>query len=347
MWWRAALAASAVGLAVAPMPPEAVERFYSTSTFPALQSRLTGFSNLVPFALFDALLLGIVGWWGVALALDLARLRPRSIAHVISRAIIRALVTAAAVYLLFLLAWGLNYRRVPLTSKIHFDETAISAAAVRDMARRAVDQVNALYVDAHSELTLSTPASGPAFADAFARAQQAVGAVRLARPARPKRSLLDPYFRAGAVEGMTDPFFHETLVAGGLLRFEQPFVIAHEWSHLAGFADEGEANFVGWLTCIKASHAARYSGWLFLYREMSRSMAPRDRAAAAGRLRPGPRNDLRAIDERVTRQVRPAVSDAGWRVYDQYLKANRIEAGAASYAEVVRLVLGTRGGGYF
>ena len=33
---------------------------------------------------------------------------------------------------------------------------------------------------------------------------------------------------------------------------------------------------------------------------------------------------------------------AGWRVYDSYLKANRVEAGAASYAEVVRLVLGAR-----
>jgi hypothetical protein len=29
-------------------------------------------------------------------------------------------------------------------------------------------------------------------------------------------------------------------------------------------------------------------------------------------------------------------------VYDQYLKANRVQAGAASYAQVVRLVLGTR-----
>ena len=32
---------------------------------------------------------------------------------------------------------------------------------------------------------------------------------------------------------------------------------------------------------------------------------------------------------------------AGWRVYDRYLKANRVEDGAASYARVVRLALGT------
>jgi hypothetical protein len=42
------------------------------------------------------------------------------------------------------------------------------------------------------------------------------------------------------------------------------------------------------------------------------------------------------------RNVSPRISAAGWRVYDSYLKANRVEAGAASYAEVVRLVLGVR-----
>jgi hypothetical protein len=36
------------------------------------------------------------------------------------------------------------------------------------------------------------------------------------------------------------------------------------------------------------------------------------------------------------------MSAAGWRVYDSYLKANRVEAGAASYGEVVRLALGAR-----
>ena len=62
----------------------------------------------------------------------------------------------------------------------------------------------------------------------------------------------------------------------------------------------------------------------------------------AARLAPGPRADLRAIRERFLRHVNPRVSAAGWRVYDSYLKANRVEAGAASYAEVVRLVVGAR-----
>jgi hypothetical protein len=73
-------------------------------------------------------------------------------------------------------------------------------------------------------------------------------------------------------------------------------------------------------------------------------MSRRDRATIGARLGPGPRADLRAVRDRYTRNVSPRMSAAGWRVYDTYLRANRVEAGAASYAEVVRLVLGVRFG---
>src|SRR5206468_10189256 len=139
-----------------------------------------------------------------------------------------------------------------------------------------------------------------------------------------KRSLLDWYIRRAAVSGMTDPFFLETLVASDVLAFERPFVTAHEWSHLAGIADEGEANFVSWLACIRGSAADRYSGWLFLYQELLSSLDRPAQTAVAARLGPGPRADLHASRERLLRNVNPRVASAGWRLYDSYLKANRV-----------------------
>ena len=180
----------------------------------------------------------------------------------------------------------------------------------------------------------------PELAAAFARAVELVGGSTVTVVGRPKRSLLDWYFRRASVSGMTDPFFLETLIATDVLAFERPFVIAHEWSHLAGLADEGEANFVGWLACVRGSAADRYSGWLFLYEELLPSIDRSAQAAVAARLAPGPRADLRASRDRVLRNVNPRVAAAGWRLYDSYLKANRVTAGAASYADVVRLVLG-------
>src|SRR4029077_3174327 len=149
-----------------------------------------------------------------------------------------------------------------------------------------------------------------ALAASVARVDRQTGGRGVVTAGRPKWTLLDWYFRRAGGGGSTDPYFRETLVSSTLLPFEQPFVVAHEWSHLAGVADEGDANFVAWLACVRGSSADRYSGWLFLYGELAGSLGGDDRAAIAARLGPGPREDLRAIRERNARNVNPRVSAA-------------------------------------
>jgi hypothetical protein len=235
----------------------------------------------------------------------------------------------------------LNYRRVPLGEKLALNLRDVSAVSVTALAVEAVEQVNRLYEPSRSDLPRDVGRVDPRLARAFEQAQASLGASQFARPARPKHSLLDAYFRAAGVQGMTAPFFLETLVPSDLLPVEHASVVTHEWSHLAGFADEGEAGFVAWLACLQGTPAARYSGWLFLYGEAAGALPPADRRPIAARLDPGPRADLQAIADRWRRNISPAVSAAGWRMYDRYLRANRVEAGAASYGHVLRLVLGT------
>jgi hypothetical protein len=139
---------------------------------------------------------------------------------------------------------------------------------------------------------------------------------------------------------MTDPYFLETLIAGDLLPFERPLVVAHEWSHLAGITDEGEANFAGWVTCMHGPAPAQYSAWLFLFDELAAALPAPDVREAAAALADGPRADLHAVRVRLARDINTTVATAGWRVYDQYLKANRVEQGTASYAGVVALMVG-------
>jgi hypothetical protein len=341
-WWRAALLVLAIGGALAPIPEATVERLYSEMLYPVMQRRLTGLSNLVPFALVDGLLVAGLAWLAWQVTRCFVTWRRDGWKRVSVSLVARFLTAVAASYLVFLATWGFNYRRVPLIARVRFDPGAVSADTARALALSTVGRVNDLYpVPARESGEGAVDASLP---DAFAQAQQMLGVSRLARPARPKRTLLDVYFKAAGVEGMTDPYFLETLVVSNLLPFERPFVIAHEWSHLAGFADEGEANFVGWLTCLRGSAAAQYSGWLFLYAEIASALEQSERADMARRLAPGPRADLRAEAERVRQHVSPVISNAGWRVYDRYLKANRVEAGTESYAGVLKLILGVRFG---
>jgi len=326
---------------VLPVPAGPVERTYSGLFYPPLQRALTSCSNLVPFAWLDVLLVGLPLLWLGLIARDLRRSSRRM--PTLMRWTLRTAVAVAALYLTFLATWGLNYRRLPLASKLHYDAGAVTAGAVRDAAQLTVSRLNALYAAAHAPdaAVAADRIDGP-LAGAFARATKELGAPGTTVPARPKRTLLNFYFRPAGIAGMTDPFFLETLVENDLLQVERPFVIAHEWSHLAGFADEGDANFAGWLTCMRGGPPAQYSGWLFLFSELVNGVPRRARPDIVARLDAGPRADLRAIATRLARDVNPRLSAAGWRVYDQYLKANRIEAGASSYAQVIRLVLGTR-----
>ena len=60
------------------------------------------------------------------------------------------------------------------------------------------------------------------------------------------------------------------------------------------------------------------------------------------RSRPGPREDVEAIVERLRRAQLPLLRNVSWLVYDQYLKANRVDEGIRSYGAVVTLILRAR-----
>jgi hypothetical protein len=341
--WTLALLLAALALLVVPFPPGAVERYYSDGLYPAIQSVMTRSSNLTAFAWFDVAIALIVILVVALSARDVARL---GMARGTARVLVRMLTVASALLVMFMVMWGLNYQRESLRRKVPYDPARVTPEAAVALAREAVARVNAQHDAAHVQGFFAAGDTDPALVHGFGEASRMLRLNATTVPGRPKRSLLDLYFRRAGVAGMTDPFFLETLVASDILPFERPHVVAHEWAHLAGVTDEGEANFVGWLACLRGSVSHQYSGWLFLYTEVL-SALPRERAReVAASLADGPRADLQAMRERSAREVSRRLSSAGWQVYDQYLRANRIEAGTASYAEVVQLVLGTDAGNW-
>jgi hypothetical protein len=327
----AGLVIAAVAAALVPIPAQSVERWYSSALYPRLQTVLTPFSNLIPISLIDlgvaALLLAAMVWVRRRARRDEWKAAAWSTTLALSS-------TAAILYLVFLLTWGLNYRRVPLEVKLAYDPARVTRDAALELGRLAVQQINQEHGPAHSGT------GGVRLEDAFAEALSALGHRARVATGRPKRSLLGIYFRYAGIDGMTDPIFLDIVVNPDVLPMERPEVLAHEWAHLAGYADEAEANFIAWMTCLRGDAMARYSGWLSLYGQVAVALPPDDRRLLAASLAEGPRADLRAIAARHARGS-PAVRRAQRGVYDAYLRANRIEEGIARYNAVVRLVLGT------
>ena len=332
----------AVAAAFAPISPTAIERWFSTGLYPTIQRYLTPLSNSLPFALLDLLALasGLAVIAAVIRAVSVTRRTGsvRPVVHLVGHLVF----SAALVYLAFLTLWGFNYRRVSMESRVIVDGGAPSSQAVTELGIEAAAQLNALYDEAHRIGWEGGPSNNETLRAAFVAAQRMLNDAPAVEPGRLKRTLFGPYFRWTSIDGMVNPFGLEVLANPDLLAFERPFVAAHEWSHLAGYADEAEASFVGWLACMRADPAARYSGWLSLYWQVRSEVDEAGRADLASELEAGPRSDVQAVADRLERGQVPWLRAAGWQVYDQYLKANRVDEGVRSYGAVVTLILRTR-----
>jgi hypothetical protein len=332
----------ALGAVYAPAAPEATERWFSTGLYPRLQHVLTPLSNLVPFAIFDVVIAaGVIVGLGILGRGAAAASRARRLAPAI-HALRRVTVSTAVVYLAFLLLWGFNYRRVAMADRLSVDPGGPTSAEVLQLGVRAVERLNSLYEHAHQSGWSESPWESAMLRQAFTAVQQELSDAPAAIPGRLKGTLLGPYLRWASIDGVINPFGLEVLANPDLLPFERPFVAAHEWGHLAGYADEAEASFVGWLTCVRADPGSQYSGWLALYWQINSDVGEAERARLVEALAPGPRRDLEAIVARVRRGEWPWLQSAGWRMYDQYLKANRVEEGVRSYGAVVTLLLRAR-----
>ena len=138
---------------------------------------------------------------------------------------------AAVIYLWFLIAWGLNYRREPLSTQLDFQRRPHHS---RGSPRPRVAQRRVVERPAQGT---RTPTAGPSSERRAGSAGPGVSAraTDLAmtwqvEPGVPKRSLLNFYFTRVSIDGMTDPFFLETLANQSLLPFERPATVAHEWA---------------------------------------------------------------------------------------------------------------------
>lgn len=327
----------AVVLATAPRPEPLVERAYGRGLYPFLQRAVTSASNLSPVAVFDLLLIAalvLVAWWlrrGVAAAWATRDVAPLGIAG------LRIATLVAIGYLWFVGVWGLNYARPSIDVRLGLPMGAPNETEVGALATLAVAEANAGYLAAQG---------GAPDDEALARALHVVerghGRPSATVVSRPKPSLLGWYFRAAGVDGLTAPHSLETLLNPDLTDAERPFVLAHEWAHLSGYAPEADANFVAWLTTMaSAAPRHRYSGWLFLLGEAVRQLPRERQQSVLASIGDGPRQDLQAIARRAAQRI-DLVERVGWRVYDGYLRAQGVEEGVRSYSRVVELIVRAR-----
>jgi hypothetical protein len=340
----ALVAAAALLQQAAARDPALVERAYSRGVYPGVASALAALSDTAPFGLAEWLAAAALVWLAV-------RLRRAARGRATRGALVaRLLALAGWVWFAFLLAWGLNYQRLPLAASAGLDTRAPSVGELAALCESLVGEANQLRIglpeDAQGVMRLRDGRAG-----ALKRAARGSAALRRAYPwlgaegAGPKAFAASPLFAYLGITGMFVPFSGEAHVNATLPDPELPFVAAHELAHRQGYAREDEANFLGYAACrLHPDQDVRYSGTLAasVYALGALAAADRtayariaaERSAAVGR-------DLAALDA-WSRRYRSVVSEMARAVNHTYLRAQGQPEGVASYGRMVDLLIAER-----
>jgi hypothetical protein len=324
----------AILLQLVALPPGWIERDYANGAYAALARTFVPLANDVPFSVGDVLLiaivLGLLAYWIVVWRTGSGSRRVR-----FARALLRTAATLALILLWFDAAWALNYRRVPIAQRVAFDPARVTPRAVARFAASIVAGLNASAPAAHAEHPTEA-ALEARLATAFAPVVRRLGDRYDVEVSRPKRTVFDWWFGMAGIGGMWDPFAYETLLNADFLFFERPFALAHEWGHVAGFGDEGDANLIAALTTLRSRDPLiHYSGLFWAYGFLPEA------ARRSLRLSPLVAADLGAARQRFLRRYNPRIYDLQWSMYDKYLRANRVPRGVVSYSLFVQVLVGT------
>ena len=85
--------------------------------------------------------------------------------------------------------------------------------------------------------------------------------------------LFTPLSSMSGVTGSMGPFFCEFTLNGDIRPHDYPAIYAHEFAHLLGIANEGEANFYSYIVCTASSDkAVKFSGYYHIFFHVLRNV---------------------------------------------------------------------------
>lgn len=159
---------------------------------------------------------------------------------------------------------------------------------------------------------------------------------------RPKPVCVSEILSYQGLTGVYSPFTVEANYNADMPDYNIPFTLCHELSHLRGFMQEEEANFIAFLACSESERKDfQYSGYLMAW---SYSMSALRRTAAEDwqEVRP----ELKEIVEADLREnsrfwdsYDGKVAEVSDIVNDTYLKVNGQSDGVQSYGKMVDLLI--------
>ena len=255
-------------------------------------------------------------------------------------------VLLGAVFLIFLyvICCGINYRRTSFSEESGIIPIEYSAEELKEICVQLTGELNELsdqiLRNEEGIMVLSVD-----------EGEQAISAMRSLGEEyeslsgyypRPKKLIVSELLSYQGLSGIYLPFTVEANYNGDMIPYNMPFTACHELSHLRGFMQEDEANFIAFLACIRDENIDfQYSGYMLGWTYCMNALYRMDDESwqeVRGLLDKTIEKDLLANNE-FWDHYEGVVSEVSNQMNDLYLKANGESEGVQSYSRIVELIV--------
>lgn len=254
------------------------------------------------------------------------------------------LLAAGILAFLYTICCGINYHRRSFSEEEGIVTYRYTAQDLKEVCLWLTEEVNALSgeVDRGSSgvMTLEAP-EGEGAVEAMHGLAEEFPALEGYYP-QPKKLLVSEILSYQGLTGIYSPFTVEANYNGDMTAYNIPFTTCHELSHLRGFMQEEEANFIAFLACIGAErtdfqYSGYLSGWVYCMNALYRA----DRESwqeVRPLLSEDAEPDLEA-DSAFWDEYEGRISETADKINDTYLKVNGQADGVRSYSRMVDLIV--------
>ena len=338
--------------------------FYTTHIYPLIGTVLSHISGIFPFALGDLFIALSIAWvilypiYEIGLRKKLARrfifLAAKSGGYPKKKAVFgRVIEYLLWVYVWFYAAWGLNYSQPVIYYRVGMQPAEVSKEKFRKFAYQYADSLNYLSEERRGKSEKSDSIVDDKLKnrvrDAVLKEYNKIGYREGINPPfnqhpHAKTMLFTPLSSMSGVTGSMGPFFCEFTLNGDIRPHDYPAIYAHEYAHLLGIANEGEANFYSYIVCTASSDkAVKFSGYYHIFFHVLRNvfdiLGEKEGEKFLKYIRPEI-IQLARSDRQYWLSKRCKVLDAAQDfIFDLYLRGNHVAEGRKSYSGVIGLIL--------
>lgn len=251
--------------------------------------------------------------------------------HALLYAVLKALSGLASLYIVFMLGWGGNYYKEPLSDYWQLDEKQWNSKSLVEFDKYLVSKLNETapsYKDySFGDITDKAKAAYAANTDCY----HGGNGLRI------KPSLYGNFLQYMGVQGYYNPFTGEGQVNKDEPAFMLPYVVCHEMAHQAGIGAEDDANLLAYAVSVGMKdssflYSAYFNVWLYTHIQLKM----RDTVAANAIKKELNPISLAHLDvlRALRKKYRSAFGGYTGDIYNQYLKLNNQKDGIETYDKV-------------